>query len=149
MYKHLLVPTDGSPLSDYAVDQALALAKALGAKVTFFTAVEPFHVIAYVPDQLVESRSTYDEHARKAADERLVAAAAKATAAGVAHTTEVATCEDPHEAIIVLAKEKDCDLIAMASHGRRGVKALVLGSVTAKVLTHSEVPVLVYRHAAG
>ena len=148
MYKHLLVPTDGSPLSDYAVDQALALAKALGARVTLFTAIEPFHVIAYVPEQVVELRSTYDEHARKAADQRLASAEAKSAAAGVVFASEVAKSEDPHEAIIATAREKGCDLIAMASHGRRGIKALVLGSVTAKVLTHSQVPVLVYRHAA-
>lgn len=148
MYTHLLVPTDGSPLSDYAVDQALALARSLGARVTLFTAIEPFHLIAYAPEQVVETRASYDEHARKAADERLKAAAAKAAAAGIAHATEAVGAEDPHEAIIATAKAKGCDLIAMASHGRRGVKALVLGSVTAKVLTHSEVPVLVYRHAA-
>ena len=147
MYKHLLVPTDGSPLSDYAVDQALALAKALGAKVTLFTAIEPFHVIAYVPEQVAETRSSY-QHARRAADQRLTTAAAKAASLGIAHTIEVVTSDDPHEAIIATAREKGCDLIAMASHGRRGIKALVLGSVTAKVLTHSQVPVLVYRHAA-
>ena len=148
MYKHLLVPTDGSPLSDYAVDQALALAKALGARVTLFTAIEPFHVIAYVPEQVAESRSSYEEHARRAADQRLAAAAAKASAAGVAHATETVGSEDPHEAIIAAARAHGCDLVAMASHGRRGVKALVLGSVTAKVLTHSGIPVLVYRRPA-
>ena len=148
MYKHLLVPTDGSPLSGYAVDQALALAAALGARVTFLTAIEPFHVIAYVPEQVVEVRTSYEEHARRAADQRLGSAKARAEAAGVAHAIEVATSDDPHEAIIATAREKGCDLIAMASHGRRGVKALVLGSVATKVLTHSEIPVLVYRHAA-
>ena len=148
MYKHLLVPTDGSLLSDYAVDQALALAKALGAKVTLFTAIEPFHVIAYVPELVAETRSSYDQHARRAADQRLTTAAAKAASLGIAHTIEVVTSEDPHAAIIATARAKGCDLITMASHGRRGIKALVLGSVTTKVLTHSEVPVLVYRHAA-
>ena len=79
---------------------------------------------------------------------RLQEAAARAAAAGVAHRTEVAMGEDPHEAIIAAARTHGCDLVAMASHGRRGVKALVLGSVTAKVLTHSEIPVLVYRRPA-
>ena len=148
MYTHLLVPTDGSPLSDHALDQALALARALGARVTLFTVVEPFHAIAYTPEQVVESASSYEAHARAAADRRLQEAAVRAAAAGVAHRTEVAMGEDPHEAIIAAARTHGCDLVAMASHGRRGVKALVLGSVTAKVLTHSEVPVLVYRHAA-
>lgn len=149
MYTHLLVPTDGSPLSDYAVDQALALAKALNARVTLFTAIEPFQVFALLPEQVAETRDAYDGHARVAADMRLEQAAGKAAAAGVEHATVVVTSEDPHEAIIATAKEKGCDLIAMASHGRRGVKALVLGSVTAKVLTHSDVPVLVYRQSAG
>ncbi|AKC87021.1 universal stress protein [Pseudoxanthomonas suwonensis] len=146
MYTHLLVPTDGSPLSDYAVEQALALAVALKAKVTLFTAVEPFHVIAYTPEQVAETRDAYDRHAREEAARRLAQAAERASAAGVEHATVSQASDDPHEAIIATAKEKGCDLIAMASHGRRGVKALVLGSVTAKVLTHSEVPVLVYRH---
>ena len=71
MYTHLLVPTDGSPLSDHALDQALALARALGARVTLFTVVEPFHAIAYTPEQVVESASSYEAHARAAADRRL------------------------------------------------------------------------------
>ncbi|KAF1684645.1 universal stress protein [Pseudoxanthomonas broegbernensis] len=147
MYKHLLVPTDGSPLSDTAVDQALALARALDAKVTLFTAVEPFQVFAYLPEQVAETRDAYERHARAAAARRLEQAAQKAAAAGVAHASAVADSADPHESIIATAKEKGCDLIAMASHGRRGVKALVLGSVTAKVLTYSNIPVLVYRDA--
>ncbi|WP_028916670.1 universal stress protein [Pseudoxanthomonas sp. J35] len=146
MYKHLLVPTDGSKLSDHAIDQALRFAKATGARVTLFTVIEPFHVIAYAPEQVAETRDAYDRHAREEAARRLAAAGAKAEAAGVAYDTASTVAEDPHEAIIIAAKQAGCDLIAMASHGRRGVKALVLGSVTAKVLTHSDIPVLVYRH---
>ncbi|KAF1694975.1 universal stress protein [Pseudoxanthomonas koreensis] len=149
MYKHLLVPTDGSPLSDYAVDQALALAKALGARVTLFTAIEPFRVFALTPEQVVETRDAYDRHAKVAADRCLAQAAEKAAAAGIAHATVATGSDNPHEAIIATAREKGCDLIAMASHGRRGVNALVLGSVTAKVLTHSELPVLVYRNSGA
>jgi nucleotide-binding universal stress UspA family protein len=148
MYKHLLVPTDGSPLSDYAVDQALQLASALGARVTLFTVIEPFHVFALLPEQVADTREAYDRHAKVAADDRLRKAMDKAAAAGVAHETTVSTSEDPHAAIIAAAGSNGCDLIAMASHGRRGVNALVLGSVTAKVLTHSQLPVLVYRQPA-
>lgn len=148
MYTHLLVPTDGSLLSDYAVDQALALARKLEARVTLLTVVEPFHVVAYVPEQVIESRESYERKAKQAADQLLQAAAAKAQAFGVVHATQIAVSEEPHEAIIFMAGSCRCDLIAMASHGRRGVKALVLGSVTAKVLTRSQVPVLVYRQAA-
>jgi nucleotide-binding universal stress UspA family protein len=148
MYGHLLVPTDGSPLSDYAVEQALAFARALGARVTVFTVIEPFHVIAYLPEQVAETRDAYDRHARQEAEHRLAKAAEKAKAAGVEHATLAISADDPHEAIIAAARDSGCDLIAMASHGRRGVKALVLGSVTAKVLMHSELPVLVYRRHA-
>jgi len=148
MYTHILVPTDGSPLSDYAVDQALVLAEALDARVTLLTVVEPFRPIAYVPEQVVESRESYDESTMLAAEKRLQDASAKAEAFGIAHATQVAVSGDPHEAIMFMAATLGCDLIAMASHGRRGVKALVLGSVTAKVLTQSQVPVLVYRQAA-
>ena len=146
MYAHLLVPTDGSPLSAHAVDEALALARQLGARITFFTAVEPFHVVAYVPEQILETRDAYERHARQEAERRLQQAADKAGAQGVACETLVASSPDAWQAIIDAANERGCDLIAMASHGRRGVKALVLGSVTAKVLTHSTIPVLVYRH---
>ncbi|HRN61035.1 MAG TPA: universal stress protein [Luteimonas sp.] len=146
MYAHLLVPTDGSPLSAHAVDEALAFAKSLKAKVTFCTAIEPFHIIAYMPEQIVETRDAYERHAREEADRRLQEAVAKAQAQGVACETVASVADDPYQAIIETANERGCDLIAMASHGRRGVKALVLGSVTAKVLTHSTIPVLVYRY---
>jgi len=146
MYAHLLVPTDGSPLSARAVDEALAFARALKARVTFFAAIEPFHIVAYMPEQIAEARDTYERHARQEADRRLKEAADKAKAAGVDCDTVAASSSDPYQAIIDTANERGCDLIAMASHGRRGVKALVLGSVTAKVLTHSAIPVLVYRY---
>ncbi|TBU97935.1 universal stress protein [Stutzerimonas kirkiae] len=149
MYKHILVPTDGSALSAHAIDEALALAKALDAKVTLFTVIEPFHLSSYVPAQIMETRELYEQHAAAEAERRLEQGAEKARALGVAHETVSASSEDPHEAIIEAATAQRCDLIAMASHGRRGVKALVLGSMTSKVLTHSQIPVLVYRHAAG
>ncbi len=149
MYTHILVPTDGSTLSEYAVDEALALANALNARVTLLTVIEPFHLIAFAPEQVAETRDAYDRHARREAEQRLLRGEEKATALGLICDTVMATGDDPHEAIIEAATSGGCDLIAMASHGRRGVKALVLGSVTAKVLTHSTIPVLVYRHTPG
>jgi len=145
MYTHILVPTDGSPLSDYGVEQALALASALKAKVTLFTTVEPFQLLSYSPEQIAETRDAYERYAKAHADQCLQQALAKAEELGVSCQTQQVSSEDPHAAIIEAAREHSCDLIAMASHGRRGVKALVLGSVTAKVLTHSQIPVLVYR----
>lgn len=145
MYSHLLVPTDGSPLSGDALAQALKLASSVGARVTVLTVIEPFQVMAYEPEQIASTRDAYERYARQEADRRLADAAAKATAAGVAHEVLAVSANDPHEAIIDTAHARGCDLVAMASHGRRGIKALVLGSVTAKVLTHSDIPVLVYR----
>ncbi len=146
MYQHIVVPTDGSALSDHAVEQALALAKTLGAKVTLMTVVEPFRVFSMSPEQLVDTRAQYVKHAQEEATRDLQAAAAKASAAGIAHETIVIENDHPYEAIIETAGKQGADLIAMASHGRRGVSALVLGSETLKVLTHSTIPVLVYRH---
>jgi len=146
MYKSILVPTDGSPLSGHAIDEALSLAVSLGARATLLTVIEPFHVIAYAPEQIVETRDAYDRHMRQEAERRMQEGEAKARARSVACETAIVSSGDPHEAIIATANERGCDLIAMASHGRRGMKALVIGSVTAKVLTHSQVPVLVYRY---
>jgi len=149
MYTHILVPTDGSPLSDYGVEQALALAAALKAKATLFTTVEPFQLLSYSPEQIAETRDAYERYAKDHAEQCLQKAQAKAEELGVSCQTQQVSSDDPHVAIIEAAREHGCDLIAMASHGRRGVKALVLGSVTAKVLTHSQIPVLVYRKEEG
>lgn len=149
MYTHLLVPTDGSPLSAHALEQALGLAAGLGARVTVLTVIEPFQVMAYEPEQVASTRDAYERYAREEADRRLADAAGRARAAGVAHEVLAVSANDPHEAIIDAAHAQGCDLVAMASHGRRGIKALVLGSVTAKVLTHSDIPVLVYRPPAN
>jgi len=145
MYTHILAPIDGSALSEHAVDQVLALAKAIKAKVTVFTTVEPFQLFSYSPAQIAETREAYELHVKAHAERCLQDAKAKAEALGVACQSVLVTSEEPYEEIIKVAQANGCDLIAMASHGRRGVKALVLGSVTAKVLTHSQIPVLVYR----
>ena len=135
MFQHILVPSDGSLLSAAAVDKALDLASEIGAKVTVLTAVEPFHVLSTDSKQLADTRATYERHAKAEAARYLAEAERKAKSVGV----------QPYKAIIETAKKSGCDLIAMASHGRRGVSALVIGSETTKVLTHSSIPVLVYR----
>jgi len=145
VYTHILAPIDGSPLSEHAVEQVLALAKALKAKVTVFISIEPFQLFSYSPTQIAETRDDYERHVKAHAERCLQDAKAKADALDVTCQTLQVISEDPYEAIIKAARTNGCDLIAMASHGRRGVKALVLGSVTAKVLTHSQIPVLVYR----
>ena len=146
MYRHILIPTDGSPLSAHALDQGFALAKSTGAKVTILTVVEPFHAFTASPELLAEARESYEKRATEDAGQRLQAARDQAAGLGVEAQTRLITGDHPHRQIIDAATEAGCDLIAMASHGRRGVNALLMGSVTQKVLTHSTIPVLVLRH---
>ena len=149
MYRHIVISTDGSELSGHALDQALALASKLGAKVTVMTVIESYGLLAYAPEQLIDTRAEYEQQAREYAAQVLTDAADKAKALGVACETLLVENENPYEAIIAAARDRGADLIAMGSHGRRGISGLVLGSVTVKVLTHSTVPVLVYRQAAS
>lgn len=145
MYTHLLLPTDGSPLSGDALERGLALARSLGARATVLTVVEPFYMFSASEDHPGGTREQYEKHAREAAREILQAAQDKAAAAGVQAQAKLVGSEHPDQAIIDAVDEYGCDLVAMASHGRRGVNALLLGSVTQQVLTRSAVPVLVFR----
>ncbi|MEP9395960.1 universal stress protein [Mesorhizobium sp. KR2-14] len=145
MYNHILIPTDGSPLSTVAVEKGLAFARDAGAKVTVLTVVMPFHVISGRSDQLSSTPAEYEQQSQEAASAYLSEAEMKARSLGVPCEAVLARHDQPYRAIIDTAKDKGCDLIAMASHGRRGVSAIVLGSETVKVLTHSTIPVLVYR----
>lgn len=148
MFKHLLVPTDGSDLSRMAVERAVAFAAETGARLTFFCAEQHFPATLYAGmGAIFDAAAPARFHA--AEDEvahRILAACAQlAQAAGVACATLALTGEEPYAAIIRAAEQSGCDLIFMASHGHRGVKALLLGSETQKVLTHSTIPVLVFR----
>jgi len=145
MYKHILLPTDGSALSGTAVLHGVALAKVLGAKVTAVTITTPFHVFATDPETVTDTAETYKKRVGKSAAKYLKEVKDAADAAGLACTTIHVEHEHPFRAIIDTARENACDLIAMASHGRHGISAVVLGSETVKVLTHSNIPVLVYR----
>jgi len=145
MYKHILVPTDGSELSSSAIDQALRLAKALGAKVTALTVSEPLSLMPITPGSAFNMRAEYETHLKEQGVRVLGGVEAKAASAGIAVDTLQVAAADAWQAIVETAKARDCDLIAMASHGRRGVSAFLMGSVTTKVLSHSTIPVLVYR----
>jgi nucleotide-binding universal stress UspA family protein len=145
MFKHILLPTDGSELSQRAVEQGIALAGTMGARVTGLYVAAPFHVLGYEPAQLQPSRDEYQRMSDERAASVLGAVSSAASAAGVPCDAVSAVGDDPYEEILRTAKANGCDLIVMASHGRRGVKALLLGSETQKVLTHGTVPVLVYR----
>ena len=146
MYKHILIPTDGSELASHAVTQGLSLAKAVGAKVSLIVVEPPFdafHIRESRSRHLDEEFQKHSEHARKHADAVLTVAADKAKASGVQCETLQVEHEHPYQAIIKAASDKGCDLIVMASHGRSGISAILLGSVTSKVLTHTKMPVLV------
>ncbi len=146
MYKHLLVPTDGSALSLAAVDSAFALAKEMGASVSVIAIAEPYPTIYYTEVLQVDTlRAEFEQRAMEESKAAVADAKAKAAALGLECDTAVVVHAEPYKAIIDQAEAKGCDLIVMASNGRRGLSALLLGSVTTKVLTHSKIPVLVYR----
>ncbi len=147
MYRHILIPTDGSELAHRAVTHGFALAKVLGAKVTVLTVEASFDVYRVPSSRDLHMSGAFAEHLEQAkahATEILRAVGAAAAAAGVVCDTVQIEHDHPYKAIIETAKERDCDLIVMASHGRSGITAMVLGSVTNKVLTHTHIPVLVY-----
>ena len=148
MYKHILIPTDGSDLSRKAIQYGIALAKSEGAKVSGVTVTVPFHVFAMDSDTLTDTPASYQKRVAATATKYLAQIKDTAAAGGVTCDVVHVEHEQPYQAIIDTAKSNGCDLIVMASHGRRGVSALVLGSETVKVLTHCTTPVLVYRQTA-
>ena len=148
MFKHILVPTDGSKLSARAVRAACALARNSGAKITGVYVIPP-----WVPQMAAEGMvyiadlgpRRHKELMDRAAKKALAAVSAAARAAGVRCAGASPLADQPWEGILKTARAKRCDLIVMASHGRRGLAGLLLGSETTKVLTHSKIPVLVCR----
>lgn len=147
MYKKILVPTDGSRLSDRAVKEAMLLAQALDAKLVLFHALPPTQQPIYSEGSSAMLGSR--QRARKAAGSRarrmLAAAAKKVEAAGVAASRDYAVSTSPHDGIVAAAQKHHCDLIVMASHGRRGLSRVLLGSETQAVVSRARVPVLVVR----
>lgn len=147
MFKHILVPTDGSQLSGDTVKRAIEFAKETSARITFFFAKPDYPVAFYGEGALIDPTTPdkFAEMAEQQAREILAANEASAKAAGVSSASLTSISDIPYEAIIAAAEEVKADLIFMASHGRRGISGLLLGSETQKVLTHSKIPVLVYR----
>jgi nucleotide-binding universal stress UspA family protein len=145
MFKHILLPTDGSPLSEAAVEKGIDFAKSMHARITGLCVV-PKEYASYYDAEIPGNFNEQAEAECKAnAKIHLSVLTKVAQGAGVACEVVMETCDHPYEAIVNMAEHKGCDLIMMASHGRRGVGALLLGSETQKVLTHSKIPVLVYR----
>ena len=145
MFKHILLPTDGSVLSEAAIKKGVEFAKEISAKVSGLTVTKPFHVFTTDVTELEDTKDTYAEDAKAIADKRLSVIEQAAKQARVSYEGVHKIGEHPWEEVIKTATERGCDVIFMASHGRRGVAALVIGSETNKVLTHTKIPVLVYR----
>jgi len=148
MFKHLLVPIDGSELSQAALKQACSFAKEAGARLTVYHAKYTYLPYGMATEAAFDFASASEAYrlAMDKRDETILNSSKQAAAeAGVACEVLSTECDDPHEGIIATAQSRGCDLIFMASHGRRGASALLLGSETQKVLTHCKIPVLVYR----
>ncbi len=145
MFKHLLLPTDGSAASERAVARAVELAREGAAKITALHVVQPFHLASHDIDMVEQTRASFEANVRARGRQCLDAIERAAEAAGVEVTTRIVIADHPYRAIIDTARDAGCDLIVMASHGRRGMKAVLMGSETQKVLTHTRTPVLVLR----
>ena len=144
MYQCILVPTDGSDITQKAVQAGISMAKLTGAKLMTLAVKEPFPYSAISEMQPVPPQDFFDAQDR-IASARVKAVVDTAAAAGLACSGHTVEALHPWEAIIDHAKSQDCDLIVMASHGRRGLNAILLGSETSRVLTHTTLPVLVVR----
>jgi nucleotide-binding universal stress UspA family protein len=149
MYRNILIATDGSELASKAVDHGVMLAKGIGASVIFVTVTEIWSAMELAAEAIDKRISNpmerYEEMAAKSAQKILSAAKTAADGAGIEWETIHVRDRAPAEGIIATANERGCDLIVMASHGRRGLDRLVLGSQTVEVLSYSKVPVLVLR----
>jgi nucleotide-binding universal stress UspA family protein len=147
MYKHILIPTDGTPVAEKAVAAGIEFAREAGAKVTLFTAMPEYQMPTEgeLVTQRAPSLAAYESLAEQKAREILAPAAARARAAGVDCDSDYALDNRPHHAIVAAAKRHACDAIFMATHARQGLARLWYGSETAEVLAHSDLPTLVYR----
>ena len=145
MFRHILLPTDGSPLSEVAVRKGIQFAKTINARVTGFCVVPALRYVGCEAEIGAEFKKQAEAAVQAEVNKNLLAIEKAAKEAGVPCEAAQEKNVQPYEAIIEAARKKECDLIIMASHGRRGVGALLLGSETQKVLTHSKIPVLVYR----
>lgn len=147
MFKNILIPTDGSTVGNKAVRAGIELASALGAKVTGFYAIEAIQPQVYGEGYVIDRDmiADFEARAKKIGSIHMLAMRKIADSRNVPFVALVRKAHTPYEGIIDAAKKNRCDAIFMASHGRRGLAGLILGSVTHKVLTHSKIPVLVYR----
>jgi nucleotide-binding universal stress UspA family protein len=145
MFKHILLPTDGSSLSQVAIQKGVQFAKSIKARITGISVMPEQKYYMYQTDIVVQVKKETVQQHKLEADRNLAVIEKAAKDAGVPCATLCEISDYPYETIIKVAEGRGCDLIMMASHGRRGVGALLIGSETQKVLTHSRIPVLVFR----
>ena len=147
MFKHVLLPTDGSKTARKAIKAGIALAKELGAKVTAYYAIDAMPAYSYGDGYLLNATlmKEFDKRAREQGEKYLAEVEKAAEAAGVPCRTYISKPATAYQGIVAAAKSQRCDVIFMASHGRGELGTLLLGSVTQKVLAHTKTPVLVYR----
>jgi nucleotide-binding universal stress UspA family protein len=145
MFKTILLPTDGSPLSEKAAATAVQFAQLNGAKIVAVSVVQPFPLSAFGDGGAVLDAGLYEQQMQEAAQQNIDKVAALAQAANVPFEGVTAVSVSPYEEIVATATKKNCDIILMASHGRTGLNKLFLGSETQKVLAHTNLPVMVLR----
>lgn len=145
MFKHILIPTDGSELSEIAIKNGVQFAKEAHAKITGITVTPPFHYSGRDAIQITDSIEQYTAQAKTMAERHLHTLKEEASKAGVDCELVHCSSDHPYEEIVKTAENHHCDVIFQASHGKRGISALIWGSETQKVLTHSKIPVLVFR----
>lgn len=145
MFKHLLVPTDGSPLSTKASKAAVEFARAVGARITALSVAEPYPYSALADTSYLPDQSRYELEMQENARRFTIEVAELASSAGVPCDTLVGISFSPYEEITSTATKLGCDAIFMASHGRKGINRLFVGSETQKVLAHTTLPVMVFR----
>src|SRR6185295_18155526 len=146
MYKHILIPTDGSETADKAIDSGIDFAREAGARITFFTAVPEYELPTTSAMMAHHPVISVEEHERRSAEKAkaiLGKALERARSCGVVCEGDHALSNKPYEAIIAAVKRHECDAIFMSSHGRKGLAKLLFGSETVDVLTHSDIPTVV------
>ncbi|MBV8633743.1 MAG: universal stress protein [Burkholderiaceae bacterium] len=145
MFKHILFPTDGAATSKHIIKECISFAKSSGADITALHVMPRYSPYVYEAEIVGATQEKFEQDCVAAAEEFLAEIVSAAREAGVPCKPLHITSDYPYDAIIRTAEDKRCDLIAMASHGRKGVKGMILGSETQKVLTHTKLPVLVFR----
>ncbi|HEY0847121.1 MAG TPA: universal stress protein [Noviherbaspirillum sp.] len=145
MFSKILVPTDGSPLSDRAINAAVEFAKEFGGRIIGLSVAEPYPFSPLSGSAFTDERSAYESRAREVAQEYVRRIAAAAHVVGVPCETVVTQSFSPADDIIAVARQHACDVIFMASRGRKGLESIFIGSETHKVLAGADIPVMVFR----